>query len=313
MPLRRLPALGTLRAFEAAARLSSFKEAARELSVTPGAISQHIRALEEDLGIKLFNRAVRSVTLTNEGRQLQPVLTLSFMKIRDAIDKIRPHELSSLTLEASGPTINKWLLPIIPKFTQSFPDVSISIQSNNAISELGDTGPDVALRFTKDPGPGLYSQKIFDEYVLPLASPDLIKSLDVKEPSDLVRCPLLHDSSCEVFQSPVDWPTWFAHAGLNPTDARHGMRFDPHAADQAIEAAINGAGVVLGRHALAYHDLMNERLVCPFGPILKMHVSYYVVCRQGDENKPEIADLIHWIGNESTILHDHFRYVDVVK
>lgn len=91
------------------------------------------------------------------------------------------------------------------------------------------------------------------------------------------------------------------------------MRFDPHSADQAIEAAINGAGVVLGRHALAYNDLMSGRLVCPFGPVLKMHVSYFITCRQGFENKPEVANLINWVVGEASVLQDHFKYVNVVN
>lgn len=302
MPFRRLPALASLRAFEAAARLSSFKAAATELSVTPGAISQQVRALEDDLGVKLFTRAVRSVSLTEAGRSLQPALTTAFLQIRDAVDQVRPEVQQPLKVDSSGPIIRKWLLPRLHRFSQHHPDLGVTIQALAGLTKFGKDGPDITIRYTKTPGPGLYAQKLCEEYVLPLASPDLIARLDLHAPSDLMRAPLLHDASHEVFGPMPDWPAWFARVGLDPAGARRGMRFDPFAADHAIEAAVNGAGVVLGRHFLARTDMLEGRLVSPFGPILQMHVSYFVVCQEGEETRPNIKAFIDWALEEASAM-----------
>ncbi|MEM9783315.1 MAG: LysR substrate-binding domain-containing protein [Pseudomonadota bacterium] len=299
MPLRRLPALGSLRAFEAAARLCSFKAAAAELAVTPGAISQQIRGLEQDLEVKLFRRAVRSVSLTEAGRQLQPALTAAFLQIRDAVDQVRPRAQASLRVDSSGPIISKWLLPRLHRFAERYPDLGVTIQSNNGLSDIASGAADVAIRFTHRPGPDLFAAKLCAEHVLPLASPELVSRLDLRAPSDMARAPLLHDTSAEVFADPPDWPCWFERAGLDPMGAQRGMRFDRHAADHAIDAAVNGAGVVLGRGFLARTDMLEGRLVSPFGPALPMAVGYYVVCRAGLETRPDLAAFINWIRDES--------------
>ena len=122
MPFRRLPALGSLRAFEAAARHTSFKAAATELSVTPGAVSQRVKLLEEDLGVSLFERGPRGVSLTDAGRQLQPTLTTAFMRMRDAVDAVRARERAPLRLDSSGPIIRKWLLPRLHRLYRAAPD-----------------------------------------------------------------------------------------------------------------------------------------------------------------------------------------------
>lgn len=304
MPLRRLPPLGSLRAFEAAARLSSFKAAASELSVTPGAVSQQIRTLEDDLGVKLFTRSVRSVTLTVAGRQLQPALSEAFLQIHDAVDQVRPTLQAGLKVESSGPIISKWLLPRLHRFAERYPELAVSIQAVNHISEISSDSPDIFIRFNEAPGPGLFAMKLCDEYLLPLASPELIERLDLSEPSDIARAPLLHDTSHEVFGKTPDWGAWFARAGLNPAQAARGMRFDPRSADHAIDAAVNGTGVVLGRRFLAREDMIERRLVCPFGPVLPMNVSYFIVCRRGDETRPEVAAFINWTREEAAALAD---------
>ncbi len=312
MPFRRLPALGSLRAFEAAARLSSFKAAAAELAVTPGAVSQQIRALEDDLEVKLFTRAVRSVALTEAGRQLQPALTSAFMQIRNAVEQVRPQAQETLRVDSSGPIIRKWLLPRLHRFSDNYPNLNVTIQALSTVSDMGDHGPNVAIRFTRTPGAGLFAQKLCEEYLLPLASPELISRLDLRRPADLARAPLLHDTSGEIFGSAPNWKEWFAQAGLDPAGARRGMRFDRHAADHAIEAAVNGAGVVLGRRFLARSDMIEGRLVSPFGPTLEMPVCYYVVCKEGEQTRPNIAAFINWMLQEVAAMADSATDVGAV-
>ena len=302
MPLRRLPALGSLRAFEAAGRLSSFKAAAEELAVTPGAVSQQIRGLEEDLGVKLFTRAPRSVTLTEAGRQLQPCVTKAFIQMRDAVDKVRPVPTEPLRIEASGPVINKWLLPRFHRFTERYPDLSVTIGSGHEERAFGER--EVVIRFNQEPGEGVFALKLCEEVLLPLASPDLVERLELRQPLDLIRAPLLHLSGDGQFGPQPGWPDWFAEVGLDPLQAQHGTHFDARSADHALNAAVAGAGVVLGRRFLSRIDMADRRLVAPFGPALPLKVCYFVVCRKGSETNPDIAAFLNWASEESAAMAD---------
>ncbi len=293
---RRMPALGALRAFEAAARLSSFKAAAAELSVTPGAVSQQVRRLEEDLGTKLFLRATRSVTLTEAGRQLQPKLTAAFLQIRDAVDSVAETAIEPLQVSASAPLISKWLLPRLHRFSERTPDLNVSIQSSDALR--APEGQEVFIRFNEWEGPDVYAEKLCDEYLLPLASPDLIARLDLRKPADLARAPLLHHTATRPAGPTPGWADWFRIVGLDPAGATRGMQFDPSSAGHAIDAAVNGAGVVLGRRFLAHGDVLEGRIVSPFGPAIRMNVAYYVVCRPGAETVPDVAAFIDWVRAE---------------
>ena len=302
MPFRRLPALTALRAFEAAARHCSFKVAAAELAVTPGAVSQQIRALEEDLGVKLFTRAVRAVALTEEGRRLQPVLTEAFMQIRDALDALRPKPLTPLRVEASGPVITKWLLPRLHRFVERYPELGVTVGSSEDLRPC--ERDEVFIRFNETPGNGVFAVTLCTEFVLPLASPELVARLDLRQTGDIMRAPLLHDTSNEFFPNDPDWKRWFKLAGLDPAGAQRGTRFDPRAADHAIDAAVNGAGVVLGRRFLARKDMLEGRLVSPFGPMIPMHARYFVVCQEGQQSRPDIAAFINWMREETAGICD---------
>lgn len=302
MPLRRMPALGSLRAFEAAARRLSFKDAACELSVTPGAVSQQIKSLEEDLGIPLFVRATRSVALTEAGRALQPELTAGFLQIRQAVDKVRPGQSKNLRINSSNPIISKWVLPRLHRFTALVPDLQVNIETESGLNEMRDDGPDVVIRFTKTLSNDLYFREIHEELLLPVASPDLINRLKIEKPSDLVRAPLLHDTSFVAFGDDNSWDKWFSLTGLPKAGHRRGVSFERHAADQAIDAAIGGAGFALGRSLLVHDALKDGRLICPFGPILSVGIKYYVCCRHGSEREPNIARFMDWAQEEAALL-----------
>ncbi|MEL7012310.1 MAG: LysR family transcriptional regulator, partial [Pseudomonadota bacterium] len=129
MPLRRMPSLSALRAFEAAARRMSFKDAALELAVTPGAVSQQIRLLEDELGVMLFTRATRSVSLTEAGRCLQPAVSGGFLQIREAVDRVCPEKRPTLSILAAADNIRNWLLPHLHQFTSEQPDISTNVRT----------------------------------------------------------------------------------------------------------------------------------------------------------------------------------------
>ena len=310
MPLRRLPSLSGLKAFEAAARRLSFKAAAQELSVTPGAVSQRIRALEEELGVTLFVRKTRAVALTEMGRRLQPELTAGFLQIRQAVDSIRPEARPTLRINSSAPILSKWLMPRLHRFTAQFPELTVNLETEAGLNCFTKDPPDVVLRYTRQPGPGLYARRIHDEILLPVASPDFLQRADLRSPGDLAQAPLLHDTSMENFSGALDWECWFDRAGLESCPPAGGVKFARHAADQAIDAAVSGAGVVLGRSLLCYDALRDGRLACPFGPVLRTGVSYFVVCTKGRENEPHIAGFFDWACEEAELLSTMYALHD---
>ncbi|MEM8688495.1 MAG: LysR substrate-binding domain-containing protein [Pseudomonadota bacterium] len=299
MPLRRLPPLNSLRAFEAAARHASFKSAADELAVTPAAVSQQIRALEDDLRVSLFNRGARSVALTREGRRLQSGLTEAFMKMRVAVEGVRAPESEALSITCSGPLATKCLAPRLSRFHDVHPDIAVLIDASFDIESLSAAGPHIALRFGNQPDRNLHAVWLNSERLVPMVSPELAERLALRAPEDIQRAPLIHDESLSTwFQNIPSWADWFASVGLDPAGANRGTRFSSYG-DQAIDAAVGGSGVLLGRVGLAATDIQVGRLVCPFGPSIALDLNYYAVCEAGAEETPAIAAFIDWIKQEA--------------
>ena len=295
MPSPRLPPLGTLRAFEAAARKGSFKEAAEELAVPPAAVSQQIRTLEADLGLELFARGARSVTLTERGAVLFQGVSKSFSLLRDSLEEVRPKQSGLLRISCEPPVATKWLAPRLHKFTTLYPMISVCIDSTFALSDSDRQNQawDVAILFGAPPSTEFYFQEICTEAVVPMASPRLVERLELKEPEDLARAPLLHDASMLTLGAVPTWQDWFSAAGMPTADANRGTRFARYA-DQALDAAISEAGVVLGRRFLAAWDVAQERLKVPFGPMLQTNLSYYLVCPRGTEDHDPMRPFMEW-------------------
>ncbi|MBV6631931.1 MAG: LysR family transcriptional regulator [Alphaproteobacteria bacterium] len=299
MPFRRLPPLSSLRAFEAAARLGSFKEAAAELSVTPAAISQQIKTLEEDLQVNLFNRGARAVSLTPDGAKLSQGLSQAFFQMRDTVEQLLQSQSPELAIATSPAIASKWLSRRIHKFSEQYPELTPQIMAHYDVVPLGDGGPSVAVRCGREPGEELYFRKLCSELVLPLASPGLVQQLDLEKPADIMRAPLIHDlSHSHVVATMPTWDDWFAEVGLDPRNAGHGTRF-VGAADLALNAAISGAGVLLGRLGLAIDDIRAGLLVCPFGPVLETGSDYYVVCPREFADRECLQTFMNWLEGES--------------
>lgn len=313
MPLRRLPSLSGLRAFEAAARRGSFKEAARELNVTPGAISQQIKGLEADLGVALFERQTRSVRLTREGQGLQPTLSDAFLQIRQAVDRVRPAERTEkLRLNSSGPIIGKWLLPRLHKFTARVPAVQVHIETEQTVNRMEADGPDIVIRCCATPPDDLYHEQLHRELLIPVASPTLLDQRHISTAQDIGKVPLLYDTSLANSGLQPGWRCWSQAVGLADQSQRHDIiSFEQHAADQVVDAAAAGSGLALGRSLLVYSALTDGRLACPFGPVIESGLSYYVCCRPGREAEPTIAAFLVWAREEAAVLStlNALRYV----
>jgi LysR family glycine cleavage system transcriptional activator len=252
---RRLP-LGGLRAFEAAARLTSFRLAADELGVTPTAISHRIRDLEETLGLKLFERQVRKVVLTAAGRRLLPVLRDGFDAFAETLRGLKPD--TAVTLSTPVAFAARRLLPCMTAFRATHPDVQLRLHASDDPVDLRSGAADLAIRYGHGPFPGLVAERLFDESFAPVCSP----KLGLTGPADLRRETLLH---AEWRHPAADTPTWTRWGGER-FDAQSGLTFTDES--HAIQAAVAGLGVALASLTLVRDELASGLLVQPFGPVL---------------------------------------------
>lgn len=264
--MRKLPPLAALRAFEAAARHLSFKRAAEELGVTPTAISHQVRLLEDTLGQALFERRTRHVVLTPQGQALYPALHDSFDAMAEAVAGIRARTGGgTVTLTATMSFTSKWLVPRVARFRARFPEIGLRLLASDDVIGLGAGAADIAVRYGPGPYPGCLSEALLQGRFAPVCSP----RLEIREPADLHRHPLIHfEWRHQEADTPL-WPRWFAEAGL-PYRAPGGeIVFSDEA--HAIQAAAAAQGVVLACLPLVAEELASGVLVCPFGPVLVGH------------------------------------------
>jgi LysR family glycine cleavage system transcriptional activator len=274
----RLPALNALRAFEAAARHLSFTRAAEELNVTPGAISQQIRQLEEFAGAPLFRRTGRQVLLTDAGQAALPLLTNAFEMMAEAVHHMRAPSRRDRLMVSSAPSFAaKWLAQRMDRFQQEHLEAEVWVSADLALTDFNSTDIDLAIRYGKGNYEGLRTEKILSESVLPVCSPELLKGpKPLKSPDDLVDHVLLHDEGPENDPSCPDWKSWLAARGVTKVDPSRGPRFNQSAL--VVEAAAAGRGVALAKHAIAAADLERGRLIAPFADgSADIDFAYYIV------------------------------------
>lgn len=299
-----LPPLNALRAFEATARHASFTRAAAELHVTPAALSHQIRGLEAFLGHRLFHRKARSIALTAAGEVIYPGLHAAFAQVRRTIDLLDQGRDDRVLMVSAPPGFTaKWLVPRLYRFLMANPEIDARISASQAFANFTSDGIDVAIRNGREPFPGLYARQLLDVRMLPVLSPRLLaESGGLASPEDLRRVPLIHDDSLSTLAAWVRWPDWLQAAGVEGMDVSRGLRFN--SADHAIEATIEGAGVLLAHKALVLDDLRTGRLVAPFGLELAADRAFYLVCPLGHESRPKIAAFAAWISGEVERIRD---------
>ncbi|MEM1088710.1 MAG: transcriptional regulator GcvA, partial [Pseudomonadota bacterium] len=255
-PADRLPPLNALRAFEAAARRLSFTKAAEELNVTPGAISQHIRQLEDYAGTPLFKRTGRSVLLTDAAQAALPMVRDAFDQIAEAGRIMQQPARKGRVMVSSAPSFAaKWLAPRLDRFHTLHQDVEAWVSADSGLTDFTTADADFAIRYGAGNYDGLKIEKLLDETVLPVCSPKLLEGADaIRKPSDLSKHTLIHDVSAEVDPSCPDWNSWLKARGAGAdVDGDRGPRFNQSAL--AIEAAASGRGVVLAKRAIAASDI----------------------------------------------------------
>jgi len=294
---RRLPPLSALRAFEAAARHGSFKQAAGELAVTPTAISHQIRALEAHVGLVLFERRTRQVVLTDAGARLYPVLRDGFDAFADVIERLTRHRRrAQVTISATIAFTARWLVPRVTAFRALHPDIDLQLQASDEVVNLDAAGVDIAIRYGAGPYPGFSVIPLFSDRFAPVFNP-MVKIGSIH---DIAHQPLIDFQWRRRHPDNPTWTRWFAEAGLaEPTEPAQ-LRFSDES--HAIQAAVAGQGVALASLALVRDELAAGHLVQPFGPAIA-GFRHHLLTREGELDGGVIA-VLEWLRREAEALQD---------
>jgi LysR family transcriptional regulator, glycine cleavage system transcriptional activator len=304
--IEQFPGLRTLRAFDAAARHLSFTRAADEMGVTPAAISNQIKELEDQLGVDLFIRTSRSMRLTKEGEILRIAADESLETLAKALHRIKRLENRNQIRVSSTPSVAaKWLVPRLDGFLSAFPSADVRIDVSNTLVDFERDDVDVAIRFGAGKYPGLRADLLFQDTLSPVCSPSLItKEKPLEVPRDLLRHTLIH-LDWQASGSPwPNWRMWMQAAGIKEFDDKRGLHFGQ--TSLTIQAAIDGQGVALGDSNLVADDLAAGRLVKPFELSLKApdSFSYFVITRLNTDDAPLVNAFRDWCLAEAEIGRD---------
>lgn len=279
----QLPPLDTLRAFEAAARLGSFSAAAEALNLTHGAISRQIAKLEQWLGLKLFRREARGVSLTPDGDRLYVSTREAFALIGDYSDRwTEPRGSAVVRLSALPSVSSRWLMPRMKQLEGSDPTLRVLFTVDHRQVDMEEEAIDLALRCGRGSVPRRISMQLFEEWCYPVASPELAAGIGGGEAARLLRYPLIHDSSA------TGWRAWFAAQGLDYRPQAHDRRFEDY--NLVLDAAACGLGIALARPPLAQRDIDNGRLVAVDHRTALNPVSYWLD-RPPGQLRPAAAEL----------------------
>lgn len=291
---RPLPPLNALRAFECAARHRSFRKAAAELHVTPAAVSHQVKSLEDILGVQLFRRVTRGLELTDQARASLVRLSAGFDALAGAVELLRSSPERTQVRVAAPPSLaGKWLSPRLAAFIAAHADADVRLDASeryidarhpgDAVAEIADAedAPDLVIRFGTGGYPGARVDKLFEVRATPLCSPALLEGEHpLKNPDDLRHHVLLHDDTLTAEEGGADWDAWLTAAGVEGLDTRRGPHFNQ--ASVGLEAAADGAGVILTYPALAASEVARGRLVAPFDLSLPVTAAYYAVTRTAE-------------------------------
>ncbi|MBR8034711.1 MULTISPECIES: transcriptional regulator GcvA [Burkholderia] len=295
--------LNALRAFEASARHRSFSAAAAELHVTPAAVGQLVRALEEWLGTPLFHRGASGrlrLVPTEAAERALPDIRAGFDRLTVGLERLKEGSTSGvLTVAVSPAFAAKWLLPRIESFQNAWPDTDVRLDTNLKPVDFVTQQIDIGVRYGTGNWPGLVADKLMDEDVYPVCSPGLLRGRPrLQKPSDLARETLIHDLSMDSRTGFPAWDTWLRKAGVADAATGRGMQINNSAA--VLQAAIDGHGVALARSVMARDDLAAGRLVRLFPEITYASpLAYYIVYRDECSGLAKLVAFRDWLRKEA--------------
>jgi LysR family transcriptional regulator, glycine cleavage system transcriptional activator len=293
MPLR-LPPLSALRFFEAAARLGSFKGAAAELNVTPSAVSHGIVALEDALGVGLFVREPRGLSLTPEGELYLPYVAEAFALIAIGTQRLPDGRANRTIAVSCAPTFAaRWLLPRLARFRARWSQLAVTVETSPRQVAFPVDGFDFAIRRSLGPVGGAAWERLFGEELVPVCSPDCYAALAGAEGhADLSRAALIH-----VTTASEDWDFWFEATGTQGVAVQGGLRFDT--IQLAFEAAAMGLGVAMGRRPFVDADLASGALVTAAAARVPSRSGYWLVSGPGADVRPDLQAFRLWLLEEA--------------
>lgn len=285
---RFVPSLSALQAFEAAARLLSFTQAAHELNVTQSAISRHILALEEQLGFALFHRAKQRVGLTAAGQSYLP-------EVRTCLDRLEVSTTQILTYRRGGGVLNlailptfgaKWLMPRLPEFCRSNPGIVMNFYTRTEPFEFSGSDIDAAIYFGTPAWPNIEAEHLIGETLIPVCSPSLAGGSST--PTALSRQRLLH-----LLPLSQAWSQWFAAVGQGQVEINHSLGFEHFS--MCIEAAVSGLGIALMPHFLVAEDIRSGRLCVPHPRAIRTEVAYFLIYPRSKARLLTVRSFRDWV------------------
>lgn len=288
-----LPSLNAIRAFEAAARLSSFKDAAEELRLTPSAVSRHIRALERALGVTLFERGFRQVQLTEKAQPYARRLTEAFRIIADSTEEVsaygpRRRRPKRVALSINAAFMNLWLADRLPRFRAASPECELEVSIHDDAGKGGNPQADLRILFTDDTDDDPSLVPLVSLIVLPVCAPSLTKGPNaLRNPADLARHRLLHENTT------AWWEEWIAGEGVTGVDPKSGAIF--HDPSLAVREAVNGGGVALADNIMAEDLLARGLLVTPFPIRRRIPSRYALAVRPGAASLAGVRQFRQWL------------------
>lgn len=286
---RRLPSLNALKAFEATARHESITKAAAELFVTQGAVSQQVKGLEAELGVRLFQRERQRVALTEAGRLYLEVVRDAFDRLGMGTERLLQRENSgTLTVTTSPNFAAKWLVHRLGRFSESHPGIDLRVSASIQHVDFAREDIDLAIRHGDGNWAGMQVSRLCTEQLFPVCSPRLAaQNPALRSPADIPHHALLH------VNGRGDWTRWLAQAGFEGVEARRNLDFNQ--ASMAIDAAVDGQGIALARTALAAGDIISGRLVRPFAQAIEAPFAFWIVCPKAVADLPKIATFRDWL------------------
>lgn len=301
---KRLPPLEALRYFESAARHLNFTLAAQELYVSQSAVSQKIIQLETSLNYKIFERKPRQLKLTENGEKLARSVHLALNQIRDTLNNIDSHkEIGSLEIYCMPSFASQWLMPCINNFHQNHPNIDLNLMAELSEPNFHNEEVDIGICHSIGDHPSMEQQLLFRDYIYPVASPELLARISLETPEDLSKTILLHDSIPQAKLS-TSWHRWLSELNIKGVDHNSGNRFNQ--ADLIVQAAINGQGVALARHALVAREVAQGRLVPLFGHIIEDD-GVYLVCLKKLVERQQVSHFIDWIKQQAQYFESEFN------
>lgn len=286
-----------LHTFLAAARHLSFARAADELCLTPSAVSHRIGRLERGLGLKLFQRLTRQIRLTADGERIFNILQGAVGELLEALQQAPGAEIAGPLAIYVRPSLAEcWLVPRLADFTARYPSVALDIRVGNDMVDFRTQNIDLALYFTSDTFPGLIASQLMDEQIAPVCSPEYAQRHGLLDnPDNLQQCTLLHDSlAWDNAAYDAEWQLWARHFGIEATLPQRSLTFDR--SDLCVLAAINHAGIAIGRQQLVQQRLERGELILPFGGFALTSRCQYQLVHPAHEPMPSrLQVFIDWL------------------